>query len=743
MNSLKSRFFAIALTLSVFSGQCFEVYVSPQGNDSNSGTKESPVATLSGAQSVVRHHKSIRHNVEPITVWIAQGEYYQKEPLVFSDLDSGDKDNPVIWRAIEGEEVNILGGVSLPANKFTRVTNPAIRKRLSSNAVDKIVQIDLKSIGITDYGSITQYGHSISVTEAPLELFFNNQAMTLARYPNKGEIRIGQIIETGSTPRTGDYTEKGGSFHYTDERHARWVGQDDVWFQGTFNYGYADDNILVEKIDPKQKSVKMAFAHLYGLGSGKEYQSYYAYNILDELDIPGEWYLDRKTGILYFYPPSNLNGGDIKISILEEPIICLEGVHHLQLCDLIIECGRGIGVYQERSHHTLIAGCTIRNVGTSGVFMGMGAEQTFPHTTVDHYQGRPISRHIGNLKGHVYKYTHWDRMSGNNNGVVSCDIYNTGAGGVCISGGDKPKLIPANNYVENCKITNFTRRNKFLWAGVMVYGCGNRVRHCEIYNSDWQGIYVAGNDHIFEYNYIHDMTLNSNDTSPWYIGRDPSNRGNIVRYNRFERCGNKDRMTMGIYCDDSSTDVNVYGNLFVDMQTVYGVLFSNTGWDLKFKGNIVINPVGPTVMISSHYYTWAWAEAKNCFGPKGLLRTRLMESVNIYEPPYSDRYPELINYLDPIVEGQEWEGMRPRRNVATGNLIVGGAENPLSLNGKYAECTFENNLHTYEDPGFVDMKGGDYNLKPDSKVFQSIKNFEPLPIDRMGLYMDKYRKTID
>ena len=108
------------------------------------------------------------------------------------------------------------------------------------------------------------------------------------------------------------------------------------------------------------------------------------------------------------------------------------------------------------------------------------------------------------------------------NGLLSCDIYNTGSGAVYLSGGDKVSLTPGNSYVENCRMTNYNRRNKFLWAAVSVNGCGNRVSHCEIHDSDWQGIYVSGNEHLFEYNYIHDVTLNSNDTSPWYIGRDPS-----------------------------------------------------------------------------------------------------------------------------------------------------------------------------------------------------------------------------
>jgi hypothetical protein len=160
------------------------------------------------------------------------------------------------------------------------------------------------------------------------------------------------------------------------------------------------------------------------------------------------------------------------------------------------------------------------------------------------------------------------------------------------------------------------------------------------------------------------------------------------------------------------------------------------------KNNIVIEPISATFEISAHYYTWAAREAVPMFGEKGLIRNRLTKSVNVYEAPYSERYPELVNYLKPIVDGKEWEGMRSRRNVLTKNLIVGGSPNPIKfLGGQYAQCDDVNNYKTDGDPGFVDYKNGNFNLKPDSEVFKKIPGFEPLPFDKMGLFSDEFRNT--
>ena len=738
-NTLFTLFCTFCLALC---GYTQDIYVTPNGNDNHTGSKEKPVATLEAARDLIRQYNATHDLAKSgITVWIGAGQYNQDKAFTLNDLDSGEPDAPIVWRSLPGEKASITGGKSIPSEMFKSVTDKSILKRLSKNAAQRVRQVNLKELGIYDYGQITQYGHSMPVTTAPIEVFFNNEAMTLARYPNEGYLKIGKVIDKGSVPRDKDYSNRGGIFEYTDPRHDQWAGQKDVWFQGSFMYGYADDNILVASIDTKKKQVNLAMPSLYGVGSGADFRHYVAYNILDELDSPGEWYVDKKTGILYLWPPQDMHDSTVMVSILEDPIISLEGVSYVTLRDLTIEVGRGIGVYMERGSNNLIAGCTVRNVGTSGIFMGQGARQTFPFVTHDDYEGVPVSKTVGSLQGHIYKYTNWDRKAGTNHGILSCDVYNTGSGGIYLSGGSKSKLIPGNNYVENCKVHDYNRRNKFLWSGINIDGCGNRISHCEIFNSEWQGIYVHGNEHLFEYNNIHHVTLNSDDTSPWYIGRDPSDRGNVIRYNYIHHCGNPNRMNMGIYADDSSTDVEIFGNVFYKMNTKHGMLFTNSGWDLKMKNNIVIEPISHTAVISAHYYTWYSGGGPAMFGENGLLRKRLLENVKVNQSPYSDRYPGLMNYLNPIVEGKEWEGMRARRNVLSQNLIVGGPENPLHLvGGEHAQCAYVDNYRTDEDPGFVDYENENFNLKPDSEVFQKIPDFKAIPFDKMGLYTDQYRK---
>ena len=734
---LKTVIFLLVINQAV--GQQF--YVSPAGNDKSNGTAAAPIATLSKAQLLIKKFKSANPNYEgDIVVHIGAGNYELKEGFKLDEAITGSKQTPIIWRGVNKDKVIISGGKKIKGSAFKKVYNPAILMRVGKTAAAALYQVPLKQQGILNYGKHQSYGHGQPVVPAPLELFFNNEPLTLAHYPNSGSIKIGKVIDKGSVPRIGDTSNRGALFEYTDTRHAKWAGQTDIWLQGTFNYGFADDNINIETIDTLQKQIKLVTPHIYGLGNGKDFQAYTAYNILEELDSPGEWWLDTKTGILYVWPPSTLEAASITVSLLETPIVSIINQTYTTLEGLTIEAGRGMGIYMEGGHHNNIVGCTIRNVGTSGIFMGQGAEANKGPMSIDNFEGHPVSGIIGSLQNYLYKNTSWNRNAGYDQQILSCDVYNTGSGGIYLSGGDKRTLTKANNIVENCKVHDFNRRNKFIWSGISVDGCGNKIRHCEIYNSDWQGIFVHGNEHVFEYNNIHHVTLNSDDTSPWYIGRDPSDRGNVVRYNYFHHIGNPERMNMGIYCDDSSADVFVFGNVFYKMETKHGILFTNSGWDLTMKNNIIIEPTDATAQISAHYYTWAAGSEKSMFGENGLIRNRLTKSVSYTTEPYASKYPGLLEYLDTIPGTKQWKAMRANRNVFADNLIIGGPANPTKLiGGQYATITERNNYRCTNNPGFVDAEHENFTLLPTSEVFKKIKGFEPVPFDKMGLYKNKYR----
>ena len=718
-----------------------EVFVSPKGDDGNPGTIEKPFRTIERAREAARTYQQTTPAASrrAYTVWLRAGEYPLTKTFELTQNDAGISGASVTYSAYNHEPVRLSGGMSIPSSLFHPVSDRGALLRLPPESREHVLQADLRALGIRDFGKHRQFGHGHPVVLAPMELFWNDSVMQLARYPNTGAIDLGPIVDPGSVPRDGDYTERGGKFRYTDPRHARWSGNPDVWLQGYFNYGFSDDNIHVASIDTVRREVTLSTPHMYGLASGQNFNQYIALNLLEELDQPGEWYADTSSGLLFLWPPGDIMAAKVSVSILEQPLIAFDNTSYCILRNIIVENGRGLGISIEGGSHNKIVNCTVRNLGTVGIMLGQGARQTFPHITADEYAGVPTSREVGSFHSHMYLNSAWDRNAGVQQVIEGCEVYNTGSGGIILGGGSKKELTPGRNVVTDCRIHDFNRRNKAGASGVIVDGCGNLVTHNEIYNADLQAIMVHGNDHVFEYNHIHHVALNSNDASAWYLGRDPSDQGNVVRWNFFHHVGRPDRKwIMGVYCDDATCDVRIEGNVFYRVAT-YGTVYSNGGHDIVVKNNIFIEGYGPAYQLKSMWYDFGISSIPYFFGEKGIYTLRLTKSVDIRRPPYSERYPLLKDWLDLLPDGHTYVGMRPRRNVFDRNVLV-KYEETFRLVGQYAQTEFGENYITDKDPGFVDAERLVFQLKDDSEVYKKLPGFERIPFEKIGPRKPEDRK---
>jgi parallel beta-helix repeat protein len=724
---------ALALCLFTASVHGTEVFVSPAGNDSNTGTRESPFKTLERARDQMRRLREgggIPKGDSAI-IWIRGGTYALTRTFELGKPDGGRPGTPLTIAAYPNEIVRLTGGITLPPSMFHPARNTEALKRLPQPSKPHVLEADLRALGIADLGTHRQFGHGLPVVPAPMELFWNDAVLQLAHYPNEGAILMGPVVDTGSVPRIGDYSNRGGRFRYTDTRHNRWTSATNVWLQGYFHHGFADDKIRIARIDTTRQEITLSSPHMYGLGSGENFNQYVALNLLEELDRPGEWYADSSSGLLFLWPPGEMAAARIVASILEQPLIAIEEASDCVLRDLVIENGRGLGVYIEGGARNRLMGCTIRNVGTVGIMLGQGARQTFPHITADDYTGVPASREVGSFHSHAYRNTVWERNAGRNHTIERCEILNTGSGGIILGGGSKKALVAGGCTVTDCRIHEFSLRNKAGAAGVLVDGCGNRVVHNEIFDGDLQAIIVHGNDHTCEFNRIHHVARNSNDASAWYLGRDPSDQGNVVRWNFFYEVGRPDRKwTMGVYCDDATCGVLIEGNVFYHVAS-YGTVYSNGGHDITVRNNMFIEGYGPAYQLKSMWYDFGTFEIPYFFGGDGIYTTRLTRSVNIRTPPYSVRYPGLTDWLDLLPDGKTFVGMRPRRNTFDNNVLV-RYEETFRLVGKYAQCDFGDNYVTQKDPGFVNPGTLDFRLKDDADVYRNLPGFQRIPFEQIG-----------
>jgi hypothetical protein len=651
------------------------VFVSPKGSDANDGSATAPVATLARARDLVRALKAAG-TAGSVAVAVLPGEYRVTGPLALSQQDSGTPESPVVYQSVQPGKAIFYGGTRLAG--LQPVTDPAILARLPREARSHVMRCDLRSLGITNYGQLAVRGFGQPPSPPTLELFVNGQPMTLARWPNKGFARIRKLLQPGSKA-----AGKPSVFEYIDDRPARWTNAPDVWLFGYFRYLWADATVKVTKVDPAAQTIT-AEAYEYGspgMDNGQGIQ-YYAFNLLEEIDQPGEWYLDRATGVIYLYPPTDLANATVEIGLLSTPMVTMDKVTDVQLQGLTFDLARYNGLMLTDCSRCLIAGCTVSRMAGNGITI----------------------------------------QGGEADGLLGCDIDSIGRGATEVIGGDRGTLKPGRHFVENCRIYNFGRIDRTYTPAIQLEGVGNRVAHNLMYDGPSSAMRIEGNDHLIEFNEVYNVVRESDDQGAMELFGNPTYRGVVFRYNRFDDCGNTgtQRAISGqaaIRFDDAISGMLVYGNIFVRSANVrFGAVQINGGRDNVIDNNLFVDCKQG---ISGGYYpgNGVWAQAAAKPPPAGFYINDL----------YLRRYPEMATMLVQPGINHVWRNVFYR----CGPMVIGNLANlDLVENGDFGG----------RDPGFMDAAKGDYHLKPRAALLARV-GFRPIPVDEIGLYKDTNRTS--
>lgn len=472
---------------------------------------------------------------------------------------------------------------------------------------DNIKCIDLKGYDIT-IGEYGNRGLARNYINAPNELFIDGEAYVVARYPKDGNIPFieGDIIDGGSVPRNKDFDLRTAKFRCRDERIKNWANAKDAYIGGLPIHSWADDTIKIKEIDVENQTIETTQPHLYGFGV-TGHSSWYIINLLEELSEPGEYYIDTENQMLYFIPVKDVSEALIQLSNLDKVMIACEDSENINIEGIVFENSRNTAVYIEGGKGVCVKDCIFRNLGILAVQIGQGAEPQphgFSTGHIEDEEGRAkgipvpkgISREMGSWYQYLYEFSAWDNNGGKNHRVDGCKIYNTGAGGVLLSGGNRKKLIAGNNTVYNCEFHDVNRLDKTYKAAVNVMGVGNKIQHCEMYDLPSMAIYMHGNDHLIEYNKIHDVLQLVSDAGAIYMGRDMSEVGNVIRYNFIYSIHNIHKTGLGVcavYFDDWSIYNMVYGNYFYDIVSdgkfFFSTVYHTCGGLTSIGNNILID----------------------------------------------------------------------------------------------------------------------------------------------------------
>ena len=665
-------YLVLLLSLPIFTpaGQ-YSLFVAKNGSDTNPGSREQLFATLQAARSALHALKKADGLPKGgVTVWVGGGDYYLTQPFTLTAEDSGTTESPITYRAYLGETVRLIGGQ--PVTKWDSVANKQILQRLDPGARGHVMQTDLAPLGYRSADEAFTPGKRS-------ELFFDDKPMTLSRWPNTGFVKVADVTAEGAESIGGFAGSTVGKFHYTEDRPARWAEEKEIWLHGYWFWDWSDGYGQVASIDPATRTIALTPPyHHYGYRKG---QRYYAENLLCELNSPGECYLDRATGILYFWPPSMLDGKHAVISMLPT-LVQMQNVSEVTFRGFIFEATRNTAVTITAGTHVCLAGCTIRNTGAWGVQINGGAQHC----------------------------------------VLGCDITQTGVGGVNMTGGDRKTLTPAGHVVDNCVIHGFGRLLRTYQPAVNVNGVGNRVTHNLIYDGPHNAILMTGNDHLVEGNEIYNICYEAGDVGAFYIGRDWTERGNIVRGNYFHHISGSGMYgASAVYLDDCASGTTVIGNLFYKAGMAVEI---GGGRDNTVENNVFVE-CSPAVHADSRALLGhhAWVE------DGGVLKNELL-AMPYSKPPWSERYPQLLNTLND--EPGAPKGNRIAHNISSGGRWLDADKQTLAF------LHVEQNL-VGQDPHFVDAALGSFGLRDDSPAFAM--GITPLDLSHMGPYADELRAS--
>lgn len=666
------RILSTILATITLSAQAVELYVAPGGDDAAPGTKKKPLATLAGAQGAVRKVIAADGGTlkEPVTVFLKSGTYYLEEPFVFTSADSGTPDAPVSYAAEQGADVVISGGFKLD------------------------LQWKPYKDGIFQAKTTGEYGID--------QLFVNGIRQHMARYPNydpKVAIFNGYAKDAFIKKRMDralNWSDPEGGYVHGLHK-ARWGG---LHYRIT---GKKADDVLTYEGGWQNNR------------RGRMHTNYrFVENIFEELDAPGEWFYNRKTQTLYFYPPADV---DIQTATFETARLS-------ELVDFS-------GTQDAPVRHIHLDGLTFRHAART--FMETKEPLLRSDWTI--YRGGAVK--LTGAEDCMLVDCEFDQMGGNavfvnkyNRRITirGAHIHGSGASGVAFVGSPDAVRNPLMNYTERLAYADLDKtpgprtdeypadcvvEDSLIYkvgvvekqaAGVQVsMARGITIRHCSIYETSRAGINFgegAFGGHLIEFCDVFDTVRETSDHGSfncwgrdrfWGVEDAPAEEladlalldipeKNIIRNSRW-RCEHG----WDVDLDDGASNYEIYNNLML-----FGGLKLREGFHRKVYNNISINS-------TMHPHVWY---------PDSQSEVSRNIWMTAYQPAAMKEQKQFNSEVDR-------------------NLFMSEADRT-----QLAEQGWDLNSVS-GDPMFMDPANGDYRVKEGSPAFKI--GFENFPMDRFGV----------
>jgi hypothetical protein len=666
-------------------------FVATNGNDTWSGRLPSPkgnrtdgpVATIKKAIELTRATRRDGQSKGAQTVWLRGGTHFLQEPLRLGSEDSGLK--IAAWK---NEKPVISGG-----------------KRISGWREG---EANGKTVWIADLAAVKEASWFFH------QLWVNGKRAIRARHPNQGYLHV-----DGLPDKTPEWTQGQTRFRFKQADLKNWKTATNGEVIAMTRW--VESRLPIRTIDEAERIVSFGKKSVFQLAAG---DPYYVENVLEALDQPGEWYLDRSKGQLYYLPRSGEKAetAEVIAPVLAELIrverqsdsnqivqnIRFEGLtfsHDEWYFPEGFAAGEGqpivspgpkseIGGFSQaaigvpaavtatRAHNCSFTNCTFSHLGSYALELGRGCQSNL---------------------------------------VSRCDFFDLGAGGLKLGETvirDKSEDLAASNSVMNCRIHD---GGKLFHSAIGIWigqSPGNLLSHNLIRDFYYTGISIGwtwgygpscASNNIVEFNHVHHIGVLSDGDGPilsdmggiYTLGKQP---GTQVVNNLWHDVAGIQYGGWGIYTDEGSSGILIESNLVYN--TTHGGFHQHYG-----QTNTVVNNI------------FAFARDHQ------IQRSRA-------EPHLSFTFATNIVYFDhgKLLEGT-WsdDKFTMDYNVFWDERSATNTTNTISFFGASLEKWRErgHDVHSaVADPLFVSPHSHDFQLRADSPALRL--GFRPLDMSGVG-----------
>jgi len=649
-------------------------YVSPLSSKTPAlGTNDSPFFSLDEARDAIRENRKKNQNFNKrYRVVLLSGTYNINNSFKLSEKDSGTVNNPIIYEGDKTGKTILSGGIIIPVKSCKKISIQTRRYNDISPEIRKnVYSVNLKEFFPTGIKQKDSIDKNQNLFVAPLELCINGTLMTLARYPNTG------FIYTG-------LNKDSLTFEFANELIIKWINEPSIQLQGYLKNGWSFSINKVSKIN--DNSITLQKKPQYGLGNNRPF---FVSNLLSELDVPNEYYIDYDNSILYLILPlgTELSTSSLELSTFGEgnkSFIEATNTSNITIRNITFTLGRFGALNLNKGNHIILSDLEITNMGNFGV------------------KATGINYHFSHLH-----------------------INNVGGSGINLSGGDRQNLTSSNNLIEKCNIEKVCRILRTYNPAISIDGVGNVIQNCQISNLPHIAIIFKGNENLIDKNEIFNVCNETSDAGAIYTGRDWGSQGNVLKNNFIHDIKSNNSLDKGgvhaIYLDDCASGINVTDNILNNIAGI-GILIGG-GRDNLVTNNIISN--------CSYFAVKADSRGKTSINQKindsWNLREKI-EKLKYKSSIWTNKYPKLSRIFD---DGDE-KSKLPFGSEVKNNVMWNNKKNfDISAVIKFNCMIFSNNIELEKSPFTSEnIKVWKFN----SGILKILpKGFIPIKISEIGL----------